>query len=355
MDNKPSSEPSKWEKYAKGKKPSMKRRCNMNDYLDRGIYMITIAIEGRRPLLGTIKGHPDNKEGIDSPHVELTPFGEKVKACWLNIPHFHPQIEVIKLCIMPDHIHGILFVHEKMEKHLGHVVWGFKAGTRKAARELGMLPAIKEERTAELPQSTEQALGEKPFAQRYDRHHGIIWEENYHDSILRGKGQYERMRSYLDDNPRRLLIKRLHPEYFTRLDTLTVAGLQMEAMGNRFLLDKPQKFQIQCSRHMTPEEIEHYKESILEQARHKGGIVVSPCISPGEQQIATAAMSESIPLIVLLLKGFPPFFKPQPRYQEACIEGRLLMLAPFPYQNEKLENMRQRCLYLNSIAADICK
>jgi len=40
-------EPTKWEKYAKGKKPSMKRRCNLNDYCDRGIYMITIAIEGR--------------------------------------------------------------------------------------------------------------------------------------------------------------------------------------------------------------------------------------------------------------------------------------------------------------------
>jgi hypothetical protein len=39
----------------------------------------------------------------------------------------------------------------------------------------------------------------------------------------------------------------------------------------------------------------------------------------------------------------------------ACAEGRLLMLSPYAWQNEKIENMRQRCLQLNGIAAEICK
>ena len=71
--------------------------------------------------------------------------------------------------------------------------------------------------------------------------------------------------------------------------------------------------------------------------------------------IATACMAAGIPLIVLLLKGFPPFFKPQPRYLEACSAGRLLMLAPYPWQNEKLTDMRARCLRLNDLAAAICQ
>jgi len=139
------------------------------------------------------------------------------------------------------------------------------------------------------------------------------------------------------------------------LGTITAAGIPMQAMGNRFLLDNPVKIQIQCSRSMNEEEIEHYKEDIIQRAKSERAIVVSPCISPGEQQTATAAMAAGIPLIVLLLNGLPPLFKPQPRYLEACEEGRLLMLAPFPYQNEKLENMRQRCLQLNAYAAEICK
>lgn len=38
-----------------------------------------------------------------------------------------------------------------------------------------------------------------------------------------------------------------------------------------------------------------------------------------------------------------------------AIEGRLLMLAPYPFQNEKLTDMRARCLELNDLAARICQ
>lgn len=37
--------------WAKGKKPSMKRRCEQHNYYERGIYMITMATENRQPLL----------------------------------------------------------------------------------------------------------------------------------------------------------------------------------------------------------------------------------------------------------------------------------------------------------------
>jgi len=110
---------------------------------------------------------------------------------------------------------------------------------------------------------------------------------------------------------------------------------------------------VQCSRHLYPNEIEQRKQYFLSAAL-QGAVIVSPCISPGEKQIATAVLEARLPLIVLLVKGFPPFFKPQPHYLMACAEGRLLMLSPYPWQNEKIENMRQRCLQLNNIAADIC-
>ena len=141
-------------KWAGDKKPSMKRRSEEKDYLDRGIYLITIATEGRLPLLGTLAGNADIKEGPDKPHVILSPLGERVKAEWFGISRYYPQIEVIRLCIMPDHIHGILFVHEKIERHLGHVINGFKAGTRKATRELGITERKAEISTEAKPQHT---------------------------------------------------------------------------------------------------------------------------------------------------------------------------------------------------------
>ena len=187
------------------------------------------------------------------------------------------------------------------------------------------------------------------------RAHGALWQTGYNDRMLLHKGQLTRMMAYIDDNPRRLLLKRQHPEYFTNLGTITVAGIPMQAMGNRHLLDNPVKIQVQCSRHLYPNEIEERKTEIIDKAIDQGAIIVSPCISPGEQTIATAAMNEKIPLIVLLLKGFPPLFKPQPRYLQACDEGRLLMITPFAFQNEKLDDMRRRCLQLNDLAAKICE
>ena len=162
------------------------------------------------------------------------------------------------------------------------------------------------------------------------------------------------MLDYLDDNPRRLLLKHTNPQYFKPLGKLSVSGIEMEAMGNTALLDKPVKLQVQCSRHLYQNEIEQRKQYFLHAAQ-QGAVIVSPCISPGEKQIAADILESKLPLIVLLLKGFPPFFKPQPRYLMACAEGRLLMLSPYPYQNEKIENMRHRCLQLNALAAEICK
>ena len=361
-------------KWAGEKKPSMKRRSEEKDYLDRGIYLITIATEGRLPLLGTLAGNADVKDGPDKPHVILSPLGEKVKAEWFGIARYYPQIEVIRLCVMPDHIHGILFVHERIERHLGHVINGFKAGTRKAARELGITERkaeVKTETEAE-PQHTElsstaatpaPAAPKVPYAEplaqlsKPSKHppRGTLWEPGYNDRLLLYKGQLQHMLAYLDDNPRRLLLKRQHPEYFTQLAPIPVLdNINMPAMGNRHLLERPLKLQVQCSRHLYPWEISQRKQAFLEAGR-QGAVIVSPCISPGEQQIATACLEEGIPLIVLLLKGFPPYFKPQPRYLQACAEGRLLMLAPYPFHNEKLTDMRARCLALNDLAARICQ
>ncbi len=345
MTNQNDSNPHKWELWAKGKKPSMKRRSNSHDYTSRGIYMITMATEGRRPILGKIAELPHSTDENPIAEVVLTPFGEKVKDCWFNIPQYHPMVKPLKLCIMPDHIHGLLFVKQDIGYHLGRIIWGFKVGTNQAARLLGLLPVLY---TAELPQYTGQR---HPKGEQ--RNHGVLWETGYNDRILQGKDQLERMNKYIDDNPRRWLIKHKHPEYFNIIASINVAGIPMQAMGNYFLLDCPSKIQVQCSRHLYQNDIEQLKEIILMKGR-KGSVIVSPCISAGEQQIATAALSAGFPLIVLLLKGFHPYFKPQPRYLEACSKGRLLMLSPFPWQNEIIENMRQRCLQLNAIAAQIC-
>ena len=60
------------------------------------------------------------------------------------------------------------------------------------------------------------------------------------------------------------------------------------AVGNRFLLDNPFKVQIQVSRRISADALAAEQQKLLHAAAH-GAVLVSPCISPGEKQIAHAA------------------------------------------------------------------
>ena len=105
--------------FAGEKKPSMLRRCVGHDYTGRQIYMITMVTEGRRPLFGRIVGKSEAPCGSpDEPHIELSALGKSVADEWWAASSHHPEVEVIALQMMPDHLHGILFVREKMENRL---------------------------------------------------------------------------------------------------------------------------------------------------------------------------------------------------------------------------------------------
>ena len=69
------------------------------------------------------------------------------------------------------------------------------------------------------------------------------------------------------------------------------------------------------------------REAFLAAARH-GAVLLSPCISDGEREIARLAFVLRLPVIAMRNKGFAPLQKPVGRAFDACADGRLLMLAP---------------------------
>ena len=136
---------------------------------------------------------------------------------------------------------------------------------------------------------------------------------------------------YIADNPRRLAMKRDNPQLFRVVNSLKVGDRTFSAIGNQWLLEHPIRLQVRCHNNKTPENlrlIALQKEYFLARGR-EGGVLVSPCISAGEKEIARAALEEKLPLIVLLENGFPPLYKPPGQYFDACCERRLLMLAPW--------------------------
>ena len=367
-------------RFADAKKPSMKRRSGINNYHGRHIYMLTLAVEGRRPLLGTLEG------GEEKAWVQPTPLGREVVKCWAAIPRYHSEVKLLAFQLMPDHLHGLLFVTEAMEEHLGQVVSGFKAGCNKAYRKfLGegegrgeAVPRLTQSLwktgavTTQSPLGTAAAPGPAtasayaaapplplPLPSQHrlkpdDKSHGLLFERGYNDLIAKGYDMLPRMSAYVKDNPRRLAVKRAHPDYFRVRFGLQVAGREYAAIGNRFLLQHPEKVQVQLSRSLTDEQIQSKKAEFLALAR-QGAVLVSPAISRGEQAVMRAALDEHLPLIFLTPWGFNEFSKPGHQYYEACADGRFLILAPWEHQNERIPLTRTMCLTLNEMTKQICE
>ena len=353
--------------FAGEKKPSMHRRCVGHDYTERMMYMVTMVTEGRRPLFGTVLGSSDAApDSAEAPRIELTELGERVKEEWWAASQHHPEIEVVALQMMPDHLHGILFVKEAMEKPLGMSLRGFKQCCNRHYRELVLglppvqsvaLPTQQTQPQQTQPQQTQpqQTQPQRPQAPRpTDRTHGLRGAPGYNDKLLLRRGQLQRWLDYLRDNPRRLLMKREHPDLFRVQRGLMVGGQQFSAIGNRFLLERPVKLQVQCSRRLTDEEIGERQAWWLTQARN-GAVLVSPCISKGEKQVMRAAFNEGLPLIILQENGFTDLAKPGGQRMEACSRGQLLILAPWEHHNERLTIRRDQCLALNNMARMICE
>ncbi len=393
--------------YATDCIPSMHRRSDSHDYRSRRFYLITMAVSPRWPLLGTLASSEDTCTDDDTveAHIELSPLGEAVLSAWQQIPFVYPQVSIVQHVIMPDHIHGILYVREDTTFHLGQVIKGFKTGCNKslrllveearkaqlqsqnnaddaAAPSVAAVPSVSAAApsiSAAVPSVSAAAPGVvvSPFQRlllswaatlsqhtRKEQTKGgqtkggqpatglHLWEKGYNDKILFNYFTLDKWKAYLSDNPRRLAIRRLHPDYFRVRFGITVAGRQYAAIGNRMLLRHPEIIQVQLSRHFTDDELAVRVEALLRQARH-GAVLISPAISKGEQMVMRRAMDENLPLIFITPWGFNTFSKPGHQYYEACAAGRFLMLAPWEHHNNRIPLTREMCLQLNAMAADI--
>ena len=280
--------------------------------------------------------------------IVLSELGTRVQQEWLGIPNYYPEIKIIALQMMPDHLHGILFVKQKMQKDLSRVIRGFKTGCNRAYRALfSASPAVPCVATQSQQRAPSNPKGSHPK-------HGLLFAPGFNDQLLLSQGQLQTWLDYLRDNPRRLLMKREHPDLFRVQRNLIIKGQQFSAIGNRFLLNRPIRQQVQCSRRLTEEQIAEKTEEMLSLAR-QGAVLVSPCISKGEKLIMRAAFDAGMPLIILQENGFTDLAKPGGQRMDACARGQLLLLAPWEHHNERTAITRNQCLTLNALAHQICE
>ncbi|MBR6194343.1 MAG: hypothetical protein IKQ58_02620 [Prevotella sp.] len=323
-------------------------------------------------MVGEAAGAPEAAEA----RVELTPLGQRVQEEWFAVTAHHPEVTAVSLQLMPDHLHGILFVEQAMQEHLGAIIRGFKTSTNKAYRQLVL--GQEAEAAAPPPHSQQAALAASHSApaalsaptpsvgcaaavpqrkrdrSHESREHGLLWSPGYNDHILSNQGELDRWRHYLADNPRRLFLRRQFPDLFRVSFGLRIGPFCCSAVGNRFLLGYPQRKQVQCSTHFYEEDIQKAVAGYMAAARG-GAVLVSPAISEGEKRTMRTAFDARLPLILVTADGLGSYSKPGGAFFDACAEGRLLILSPFEHTNRKVKLTRQMCMQMNELARIIAE
>ena len=345
------------------------RRSRYCNYAGRGIYLITLCTEGRRPLLGELCG--------DSParaHIRPSELGREVLRCWEAIPAIqrdlaaqkslrthttcHREIELLGCQLMPDHFHGIIFIQQPMDIPLGQVVWGFMAGTTKAYHamiESAITPTVLQHletvlRSAYLPTShTDIRSAYLPTSSPTSQ---PLWEKGYHDRPLTRKGQLQTMIAYLHDNPRRLFVRRHSAWVFELRRGVQVGAQVFDAMGNHALLQRPMHA-VHVRRRFTDAERRAYMNNCILAAR-QGRVLVGAFISEYEQQVRSVALREGHAVVQLTTDLLTDYYKPSGELFDACGRAQVLLLS----QRTTLDSFSRRitraeCNTLNALAEKI--
>ena len=355
---------------------SMKRRSPWHDYHGRGTYMLTLVVEGRMALLGRLEGRVDARPGDgDAPKVMLSELGMAIVTEEIpKINRYYPQVEVWKVCIMPDHIHMIVRVKEDLRggqaiKSLGTGARGEQASAETSETNTA---ETRENEAGSIEMTTKrgkemESLGMvvKGFKmgcnKAYWRVYGMntaprkgLFELGYNDKVLLHEGQLNGWKRYLDDNPRRLMVKRIKPELFTVMLDKVVVGRRCQMVGNCFLLDIPDKVAVIVHRRYSEGEVARLREEWLA-CGERGGVLVSAAISPKEKEILREAMNRGYRIVLLRENGFPRLYKPCGESFDACSKGLLLQISPWEYHMEKKTITREQCLELNEMAERIAE
>ena len=104
-----------------------------------GIYHVTLIVPSRKPLLGTLT-IPNNDPVLAK--IERTELGNALVDKLLAHPSFYPEIRILQFCLMPDHLHAILYVTRPLNISIRSVVRSLWQAAKKLGKEytLSLVP-----------------------------------------------------------------------------------------------------------------------------------------------------------------------------------------------------------------------
>lgn len=319
-----------------------------------GVYHITLTVPTRKPLLGTLV-IPENDPS--QARIERTSLGNAVvEELYVMCKHY-TAIRILQFCLMPDHLHAVIYVTRAMNTSIRSVVRGYWQGVKKHGRAYTL--SVSSELNSEVmnegekePETKDEGSKGYPFP---------IFTERPFIRPLSRRGQLQTMIRYVQMNPQRLATKRLKPGYFRVQKDIEIGGRKYDGVGNVALLTEKhfdvvhvRSVIVKAAEHGDNQALRDYMNSRVLMAR-KGVLMVSPFISPQEKMVMQVLLKEKHPFVLLTDNGFHDYYKPADALFDACADGRLLILSPWLYDDGKRHISRSECVALNAMAEEICR
>ena len=178
-------------------------RLKEYDYAQPGAYFVTVCVQNRQCLLGTIMDR----------RMRLNEAGQMIQSWWNRLSDKFPTIETDEFAVMPNHIHGVIIIVERdmvvganpcVRPELGQTRGSATGQTRGSAtgQTRGSAPTVgrivqwfKTMTTNAYIRGVRQN-GWKPFP-------GKLWQRNYYERIIHNERELNAVRRYIRDNPAR--------------------------------------------------------------------------------------------------------------------------------------------------------
>lgn len=391
-------------------KPTHRKHLAYHDYRERCIYHITLVCSERKKLLGRVVG-----DSVDEARCELTPLGVEVAKAIQGIPGCAAvrgdDVQVLAAVCMPEHVHFVLYVRERMKDKVGVVIRGFKQGCNKALKRWlemseakygnggengGVVGELEKFETPNGKTNEERVAGEMrgvraedgrdakdakdggrygdvggwgPFSpSRIDaflrqlmllssariKSQHALFEPDFDETRLRRKGQLRAMIDYVHNNPVHRWQKQRNPGWLVPIRGIMIAGRRYDAIGNVNLLGLS-RWQVHVRRAWDDDARRRYMNECVVKARN-GSALVSPFISQHEAAVRDFCLSEGHSVIVLVDNGFAEYAQCPGGLYDYCVNGQVLVLAAseLGHEDRKGAISREECVWLNGLAEEIC-
>jgi putative transposase len=193
------------------------------DYSNPGAYFVTIVTKDRECIFGE----------IENGEMNLSDAGKIACQCWSDIPMHFPNVLLDAFIIMPNHVHGIIFITEQNMAINNETM---KNGSTQNGGTQNGMAVVETQNFASLPSPSIQPPSQYPslhFAsskqQPYQNKFGPqsknlasivrgfkigvtkwfrennvvdpVWQPRFHDHIIRNNESLEKIRNYMVRNP----------------------------------------------------------------------------------------------------------------------------------------------------------